>query len=152
MESQFDSDTTTPTADSYIFRLLKFRITNTRALDDDTDHVGFTVQIDGDDTQPPQIRHTGDVDNGDHLINLSSNRLQIDPSTTVTLTYQIVNSGHDNQAAIEQALTDALHELAKDILPSSWQAALRDGRRRACRAMRRRRLWRSRRTRARRRR
>jgi hypothetical protein len=90
--------------DSYIIRLLKFRILKTMALHNDTDHISLAVKIGDQDMSPPQIFHTGDVNDGEHLINLSFGPTPIDPATSVTLNYQIVNSGHQNQGEIEKAL------------------------------------------------
>jgi len=58
---------------SYIFILDQFHIDNTRAVDEeDTDTVGFAVKIGDSMVATPQIKHMGDVDNGDHPVNLQS--------------------------------------------------------------------------------
>jgi hypothetical protein len=74
------------------------RILKTRAAHNDTDHVSFAVKIGNNEMSSPQILHTGNVNDGDHLINLSFGPFPIDPATSVTCNYEILNSGHQNQS------------------------------------------------------
>src|SRR6476620_206545 len=88
-----------PIMPSYIFRLEQFHIDNTRAADDDTDVVSFAMKVGDQALGEPQIKHMGDVDNGDHLVNLEFGPISVDtPATLVVFNYQILNSGHKDDA------------------------------------------------------
>src|SRR5689334_11779157 len=83
------------TMPSYIFRLEQFHIDNTRAADDDTDVVSFAMKVGDQALGEPQIKHMGNVDNGDHAVNLQFGPISVDtPATPVVFNYQILNSGH----------------------------------------------------------
>jgi hypothetical protein len=110
----------------YTMRLDSFFIGTTRAVHLDTDHVTFGLKV-GDRTFDPQIRHMGDVNDGEHLVGLEFDDVVVDsPGTPVVLNYQILNSGHQNQAEIEQQLTGgALALLAKTFsLGTPWTVML----------------------------
>lgn len=109
----------------YVFRLDKFRITNTRALDEDTDHVSFSLKV-GDKEFGPVFRHYPEVDNGEHPIDLEIGPVPVDtPATPVLVNYQIINSGHGSNSFIEDALTKGAHALAERLLKSDniWSQA-----------------------------
>ncbi len=83
---------------SYVFRLDQFHIDNTRAWINDTDQVQFAIQLNG--TPIPNLprlhRDMGDVNNGDHHVDLAFAPLQIDdPNATVTIAYVVANVGYD---------------------------------------------------------
>jgi hypothetical protein len=87
---------------SYTFTLDKFHIRHTRAVHNDTDTVSFGVKV-GNNTLPPQIKHMGDVNDGDHQVGLSFGPVEIDnPATPVVITYTIVNAGHNKEKVDNQ--------------------------------------------------
>ncbi len=103
---------------TYHFRLDRFHIFNTRALHEDTDVVSFGVKV-GNSMLPPQIKHMGNVNNGDHSVDLKIGPVQInDDDTPVIITYQIINSGHRDQATLDSVLTTGTSEIAASQLAS----------------------------------
>jgi hypothetical protein len=110
----------------YIFRLDSFTITNTRASDEDTDHVTVGLKV-GDAMPDPQTRHMGDVDNGTHQVGIQFGPILVTtPNDPVAFNYQIVNNGHSSDADIERQLTaSAIALLAKVFsLSTPWTAIL----------------------------
>jgi len=99
-------------APKYIFRLDKFRIDTTRAVHEDTDFVSFAVKI-GDQMLEPKIKRLGNLNNGDHTVDLEFGPLSV-PSTIVPvlLNYQILNSGHKDDAQTTELLTQGANYLA----------------------------------------
>ena len=97
----------------YVFRLDKFHIDTTRAIHEDTDVVSFALKV-GDQMFGPLIKHMGDVNNGDHSVGLQFGPIPI-PSTAVPilLNYQILNSGHQDQAEIDNLLSQGADYLTK---------------------------------------
>jgi hypothetical protein len=115
-----------PIMPSYIFRLEQFHIDNTRAADDDTDIVSFAVKVGDQVLGEPQIKHMGNVDNGDHLVNLEFGPVSVDtPATPVVFNYQILNSGHKDDAFIDTLLKQGADELAHHVSTSGniWATA-----------------------------
>jgi len=93
---------------SYIFVLNQFHIDNTRSVDQDTDTVSFAVKIGQQMMGDPQIKHMGDVDNGDHPVNLQFGPFLIDnPATPVVMNFAIINNGHAAQKDLDNALVQA---------------------------------------------
>jgi hypothetical protein len=81
---------------SYTFTLDKFHISRTRARHNDTDTVSFGIKV-GNNTAQTQIKHMGDVNDGDHNVGLQLGPFDIEDSATpVILTYTIVNAGNKN--------------------------------------------------------
>jgi hypothetical protein len=106
-------------APSYVFSLDKFHIDNTRARHEDTDIVTFTLKV-GDQTAT-QVKRMGDVNNGDHPVFLEFGPIRIDSSDApVVFNYQIVNSGHGDEAAIVERLIAAGTSLAAKGLTGPW--------------------------------
>jgi len=109
---------------SYVFILSQFHIDNTRALHEDTDTVSFGVKIGNAMMGDPQIKHMGDVDNGDHPVNLQFGPVLIDnPATPVSINYAIVNA-HDPESDTDKALIEGIKKLADAVLAyfgaSAW--------------------------------
>jgi hypothetical protein len=115
----------------FTFTLKSFKITETRALHNDTDYVSFSVVV---GTKPPTtvVKSMGDVDNGTHEVNLSVPNIAVLPSESVALTYSIVNAGGISkfeqqllkwgESAAQQLGNEgvkALGELGNDLLPGS---------------------------------
>jgi hypothetical protein len=91
------------TGGTYTFTLKSFKITDTRALHNDTDFVSVAVTV---GKNPPIVVPTksmGDVNNGTHQVNLSIPNVLVEPGQTVAFSYAIVNSGY-NKDKIEQEL------------------------------------------------
>src|SRR5438105_11756460 len=106
---------------SYIFRLEKFHIDNTRAVHNDTDVVAFSLKV-GDQPVQTQTKGMGDVNNGDHLVGLEFGPVSIDPATPVVLSVLIVNSGYPGShegdvQPVLNALSDASEKVANAVYP-----------------------------------
>jgi hypothetical protein len=73
----------------------------------------------------PLIRHTGDVNNGDHLVGLHFGPFRIDnPATPIVFNYQILNSGYGNVEKLKAALTKGAEKLAASSVASgNWKVA-----------------------------
>jgi hypothetical protein len=114
---------------SYLFFLDSFDIHTTRAVDEDTDHVTYAVQVGNQHPQPITV-HLGDVDDGHH--DLRGRGLQFgpllvpDPNTPISFNFQIINNGHDDDANIEQKATAAALALLAKVfsLSTPWTAVL----------------------------
>jgi len=75
----------------YTFNLEQFHIDNTRSRHEDTDNVTFGLEV-GTQQFPIQSFFAGDVNNGDHSVNLVVDSVFIsDGSTPVAFTYEIYN-------------------------------------------------------------
>jgi Clostridial hydrophobic W len=96
---------------AYRIVLDQFHIDNTRAANDDTDVVSFQGTLDGQDL-PTLNLSTGDVDNGDHLINLQFDPIEVDLTSQLQVRFAIVNSGHANEEKFRQNVDDALKAAA----------------------------------------
>jgi hypothetical protein len=121
----------TAPAGVFTFTLNSFKITETRALHNDTDYVSLSVVV---GTKPPTtvVKSMGDVDNGTHEVNLSVPSIAVLPNESVALTYSIVNAGgisnfeqellKAGESAAQQLGNEgvkALGELANGPLPGS---------------------------------
>jgi hypothetical protein len=87
----------------YTFKVDSFHIDNTRALDEDTDIVGVGICV-GDPADPNQQtdlqrKDVGNVDNGDHAVDLGVDVRVDDPSQSIRLCYFVANSGFDRTNA-----------------------------------------------------
>src|SRR5256885_1536006 len=93
---------------AYRIVLDQFHIDNTRAVDEDTDGVAFQGTLDG--AELPKLNlSTGDVDNGDHLINLQFDPMELGGSSQLEVRFAILNSGHANEQSFRDELDTALH-------------------------------------------
>jgi LGFP repeat len=108
---------------NYAISLDMFHIDNTRAWNDDTDHVGFALKVGAQMQGETLIRHTGDVDNGDHLLGLRFLLQVINPATPIVFNFQIVNSGSQNTEVIRKALDSGAKALAAKAITGDWTAA-----------------------------
>jgi hypothetical protein len=107
-----------PPTNAYRIVLDQFHIDNTRALDEDTDVVAFQGTLDGQDL-PMQNLSTGDVDNGDHLINLQFGPIEVKMPSQLELRFAIVNSGNANGKAFRDGVDNALKAAAGIATPLS---------------------------------
>lgn len=119
---------------AYLFTLEKFTINNTRSRHNDTDTVAFGLAVSG---QPFQLKSfsAGDVNNGDHAVNLSFLVILTDPATRAAFTYSIYN-GNDSslpktladltQSTAEAALDDLLNPGAPTAGPSDFTDPTQD--------------------------
>src|SRR5262249_5487689 len=107
-----------PKMPNYVFRLEEFRITNTRARHEDTVHVTFAVQV-GGKTFGPIIRHMGNRNNGTHPVGIEIGPVSIDSATAVTITFLLVNNGHQNDQQIEAAVRAGIDQAFRQIQTSS---------------------------------
>jgi hypothetical protein len=75
----------------YTFALEGFHIANTRSRHKDTDQVSFGLQV-GNRQFPRQSFSAGDVNNGDHGVNLAYQSVCVsDPTSPVAFSYEIYN-------------------------------------------------------------
>lgn len=79
----------------YTINLELFHIDHTRARHEDTDYVTLAAQV---SNQPPQTQtlFVGDVNDGDHAVNMHVGPFSVGPNDTLTFNYIIMNKGHDN--------------------------------------------------------
>jgi len=103
----------------YHFEFQQFHISETRAAHDDTDTVSLVLRVDG---QPSRalIKHLGDVNNGDHPVQLKIGPVTLSGAGQVRLVTSVINSGHKDQASLDDALTTAANQaidLALDEIP-----------------------------------
>jgi hypothetical protein len=96
---------------AYRIVLDTFHIDNTRAPNRDTDVISFQGTLDGQDL-PTLHLSTGDVDNGDHLINLQFDPIEVELTSQLAVKFAIVNSGDANEEAFRKKVDDALHAIA----------------------------------------
>jgi hypothetical protein len=97
---------------TYNFRLDHFHIDNTRARHTDTDFVSIGLKV-GDIAYPTQTKAMGDLNNGTYDVGLNFANVPVDASDTpVIFNFQIVNSGHQGQQDIDNALTKGASNLA----------------------------------------
>jgi hypothetical protein len=78
----------------YTFTLTNFRITDTRALHNDSDYVAISVAVNGKPAINVPAKSMGDVNNGVYPVNLTIANVTVEPTNTVAFTYSIVNSGY----------------------------------------------------------
>jgi hypothetical protein len=106
-----------PKPSVYTFRLSQYQVKGTRSLHDDSNIVGYTLNVGQQSytqTLPPS-----DVNNGYHGIGLEFPGLGIsDPTTIVTLAFAIVNAGH-NASAVEAAFQKGVDSLIASPSKSS---------------------------------
>lgn len=95
----------------YQFGIDSFRITDTRALHEDTAYVSLSVVV-GDRPPIKQTKRIGDVNNGTHHAGLSF-IVGVADDERVVLTYAIVNNGHGNPTEVERGLETAVSTLAQ---------------------------------------
>ncbi len=107
----------------YSFTLDRFQIDNTRAWDEDTDFVSFSLNVDGTKLGI-LIKDMGDVDNGDHVVDLKFDSVWVpDDETPVLFNYFILNSGHKNHEEVHKGLEKASEEAFKAIPGVGWAVA-----------------------------
>jgi len=97
-----------PPPDRYMVILDKFHISTTRSLNDDTDYVTLTAQV----NQQKAVNKTvfvGDVDDGDHHVNLHLGPFKVGPNDTLAFNYVVLHKGFANgdRQKVEDALAAA---------------------------------------------
>jgi hypothetical protein len=100
--------------DTYIFRLDKFHIDNTRARHEDTDTVSFDLEVGGRRFES-QIKQMGDVNNGDHLVKLEFGPVSVDAAgTPVGFNYLILNAGNGSFEDVKKELAAQSNQFFAD--------------------------------------
>ena len=89
-----------------------FAITNTRSLHEDTDFVTVSLAI-ANHAPQSQTRALGKRNNGHFPLNMIFSHVSIAPHETAVLTYNMVNSGHQDPGKVEQELKTATESLAQ---------------------------------------
>lgn len=109
----------------FSFVLDSFQIATTRSWGSDTDYVSFTVVVTpkgGEGTPLTVSKAMGDVNDGDHPVNLSFPNIQVNPGDTVLLNYVILNFGHGNPGTALSLVENAGIKIAKILGPDFGQA------------------------------
>ena len=102
----------------YIFKLEQFHIDNTRSRHQDTDTVAFALQV-GSHLFSAQTFFAGDVNNGDHAVNLVFASVLInDDNSPAVFTYEIYNGDASKLPASLAAMASGL---ADQIIPLTMQ-------------------------------
>lgn len=110
----------------YTFRLDSFKITNTRALHEDTDCVTIGVKV-GDQVFKPQTKSMGNLNNGTYRVGMQIGPVLVNkPDESIAFNYQIVNSGHKDPSDVAKQLeAGAVAALVKIFsLSTPWTAVL----------------------------
>jgi hypothetical protein len=107
---------------TYTFTLDSFKITDTRALHNDTDFVQIGVKVGSGAAITAPAKAMGDVNNGTHTVNLSVPNVFVPAGETAVFSYSIVNTGYDANS-VEQALKSGVSA----ALPGALQAAATAG-------------------------
>lgn len=91
----------------YSFMVGSFQISNTRSLHEDTDYVTISASV--GDQHLTKTKFVGNVNNGNHPVNLEIGPFTMRPQDSVTFAYYIVNRGHssDNSGDTVDKLTGA---------------------------------------------
>ena len=79
---------------AYSFTFNSFQITQTRSQHKDTDYISFTLKV-GIGSPQTLVKSMGDVNNGNHTVNVAFTNVTVDPSDNVVMNYMIVNSQVD---------------------------------------------------------
>ena len=93
----------------YTFKLEKFTIYNTRSRHQDTDQGIFGLAM-GATQFGPQSFSSGDVNNGDHPVNLSFGPIPVWSDMAIAITYQIYNG---DTGKLPVSLPDLSRDLAR---------------------------------------
>jgi hypothetical protein len=108
----------------YTFTLERFHVDNTRSRHEDTDTVAFGLQI-GNQQFPVQSFFAGDVNNGDHAVNLRFASVLISESTMpVVISYQIYNG---DASKLQRSLSALNADLANKAIESMMQQKTEQG-------------------------
>jgi hypothetical protein len=100
----------------YTFTLEQFHIDNTRSRHEDTDSGAFALRV-GNRTFPAQTFSAGDVNNGDHGVNLTFGPVPVaDASLPVAISYQIYNGDTGNLQVSLPSMSEDLGQQAVDYL------------------------------------
>lgn len=106
-------------AGSYYFVFSGVHIFNTRSRGNDTIYASITLSIDGKDFGT-RLRKLGDMNNGDHGFSngvdaggLWFGPISLDANARVSLTYSVMNIGHQSDAEAQQAAQKAAEAAAK---------------------------------------
>jgi hypothetical protein len=92
----------------YVIRFDSFDIEETRSLIDDTLHVKAWAKV-GDHAIFTPVQHLGDKGNGSRVVlNLEVGPIDVKQAETpVTFGFEIINSGHKSNEAIEKSMNEA---------------------------------------------
>jgi hypothetical protein len=101
------------------FELQQLHISNTRAVHNDTDTASLALKI-GQQPSRVQIKHLGDVNNGDHVVQIKIGPVRLQDHDLVSLVTAVVNAGHQDQGQVDETLTTAANaaiDAALDEVP-----------------------------------
>ena len=92
-----------------------YTIKETRSVHEDTNYITAALSVNGRPIGDPLTKFMGNQNNGTFPVGFSWPNVDVSDGESVTLFYQILNSGHKNHAELEQALT----AIAQQQLPST---------------------------------
>src|SRR4051794_7724628 len=94
-------------AQSYDISFAGARIDNTRSRHEDTVYASITIKV-GDTPFPSQTKFLGNHNNGAFPVGLTFSAIQIpSDNTSVTVVWSMINNGHGDTGAIQNALASA---------------------------------------------
>ncbi|MDQ6876463.1 MAG: hypothetical protein M3082_01950 [Candidatus Dormibacteraeota bacterium] len=97
----------------YTFKLDQYQIKTTRSRHKDTNYISAALTVKDNETAAPVTKGTltrfmGDQNDGFFPVGFSWDNLEVPEGGLVTMTYQIMNSGHKDHAKAEKALTEVV--------------------------------------------
>lgn len=109
---------------NYSFGLVKYDILDTRSRGEDTNYVTAALSMNGQPIGVPKVKFMGNQNNGSFPLGFTWPDVNVPPGGEVTLLYQILNSGHQNPAQLEKALSDVARQELPAQIPNSWTEEL----------------------------
>jgi hypothetical protein len=108
----------------YGFLLEKYEIKDTRSRHKDTNYITAALSVNGVQKDIPQTKFMGDQDNGIFQVGFNWPDVEVPEGGTVTLLYQIMNSGHKDHVAMESALNAVVERQLASESPVDWKVQL----------------------------
>jgi hypothetical protein len=111
------------TMPKYTFSLDKYDIKDTRSRHEDTNYVTAVLSVNGNTIGEPKTKFMGNQNNGTFPVGFRWSDVDVPEGSSVALLYQILNSGHKDHAALEQALGQMTKaQLTNDVDWKKWLA------------------------------
>lgn len=108
----------------YTFLLDKYEIKDTRSRHEDTNYVTAALSVNGQLVREPRTQFMGNQNNGMFTVGMSWPDVEVPEGSTVTLLYQILNSGHKDHTAVEAASNTVAQEQMASDTPADWKSQL----------------------------
>ena len=111
---------------TYTFTVNSFRITDTRSVHKDSDYVAMAVAVGNAAPITVPTKSMGDLNNGTFPVNLSIEKVVVNPTDRVAFHYSITNTGFDKnvvESSLEKAASAAAGAGTKALGPASGAAS-----------------------------